>query len=128
MSMMSSGSGSGPKGTAPSKGSGGFSSGRGPHAADVTVTRNGQQVIKQTVESGNMTAAEKALGFPRSSLATHTEVRTVTKIHLQAGDEMVIKGQYSPCPSCKGAMNKAASQTGAKIIYTWPGGTWIAGQ
>ena len=129
-SMMSSGSGaSGPNAAAPTaKGGGGFSSGRGPHTAEVTVTRNGQQVVKQTVESGNMTAAEKALGFPRSSLATHTEARAVTKIPLQAGDEMVIKGQYSPCPSCKGAMNTAASQSGARIIYTWPDGTWIAGQ
>ena len=127
---MSSGSGSsGPPGTAPAaQGSGSFSSGRGPHTAEVTVTRNGQQVVKQTVESGNMTAAEKALGFPRSSLATHTEVRAVTKIPLQAGDEMMIKGQYSPCPSCKGAMNTAASQSGARIIYTWPEGTWIAGK
>jgi hypothetical protein len=127
---MSSGSGSaGPQGmAATTKGGGGFSSGRGPHTAEVTVTRNGQQVVKQTVESGNMTAAEKALGFPRSSLATHTEARAVTKIPLQAGDEMVIKGQYSPCPSCKGAMNTAASQSGARIIYTWPDGTWIAGQ
>jgi len=88
------------KGDGSTKGGGGggsegrsFSSGKPPHTADVVVTRNGQQVVRETLESGNMTAEEKALGFPRSSLATHTEARAVRQIPLQAGDEMVITGQ-----------------------------------
>jgi len=71
-------------------------------------------------------ADEAALGFPRSSLATHTEARAV-RIPLQAGDTMIIEGQYPPCPSCKGAMNNAARAAGAEIHYLWEGLSWIAG-
>jgi hypothetical protein len=69
-----------------------------------------------------------ALGFPQSSLAAHTEARSVRKIPLQKGDVMLIKGKYKPCTTCKGKMNKAATKSGAKIIYKWPGGKWQAGE
>jgi hypothetical protein len=53
-----------------------------------------------------MTEAEKALGFPQSTLATHTEARAVKEIPLKPGETMRIEGQYPPCPSCRGKMNK----------------------
>ena len=103
-----------------------FGTGKPPHVAQVEVTRQGETVVNQTLRSGSMTAEEAALGFPKSSLATHTEARAATKIPLRAGDEMVIRGQYPPCPSCKGYMNRAAQQQGASIRYEWPGGSWTA--
>lgn len=104
-----------------------FGSGKPPHVADVTVTRNGEVVSQQTLRSGNMTPDEAALGFPRSTLATHTEARAVRSTSLEAGDDMLISGQYPPCPSCKGAMNQATRSSGASITYQWPDGTWTAG-
>ena len=41
---------------------------------------------------------------------------------------MNIAGEYAPCPACKGAMNNAASTSGARIIYSWPGGAFVAGE
>jgi len=106
---------------------GGYSSGKPPHTADVTVNRGGKTVVSETVESGNMTAEEKALGFPQGQNASHTEARAVRNIPLQAGDTMNINGEYAPCPSCRGAMNQAAGASGARIIYSWPGGVFVAG-
>lgn len=98
-----------------------FGTGKGTHTAEVIVHDvSGEQTIVCTLHSGNMTPEEKALGFPRSSLATHTEARAVKQIPLAPGDVMVINGQYPPCPSCKGKMNKAAASSGADIQYTWP--------
>jgi hypothetical protein len=104
----------------------GFSSGKPPHIAEVTVTRDGEEVFSGVFKSGNMTPEEAALGFPRSSLATHTEARAVRQVPLQAGDQMLIKGQYPPCPSCKGAMNRTAREAGADITYTWDDKMWVA--
>ena len=105
-----------------------FHSGKPPHVAEVSVTRKGEEVFRGTFSSGNMTAEEAALGFPQSSLATHTEARAVRQVPLQPGDSMVIKGQYPPCPSCKGAMNRAARNSGANITYTWDDKIWVAGR
>ncbi len=73
---------------------------------------------------------EKALGFPKNSLATHTEARAATQVPLEPGDHMIIDGQYPPCPSCKGKMNARAGQTGATIQYNWTENgqqkTWVA--
>jgi hypothetical protein len=74
-----------------------------------------------------MTAVERALGFPRSSLATHTEARAARQIPLRKGDTMIIEGSYPPCPSCKGAMNQAARESGATIHYFWESFSWVAG-
>jgi hypothetical protein len=104
-----------------------FSSGKPPHIAEVTVIRNGEIVFQEQFKSGNMTPEEAALGFPRSSLATHTESRAVRSVPLERGDTMVIQGQYRPCPTCKGAMNRVARETGATIVYTWEGLKWVAG-
>ncbi|MBK9091879.1 MAG: hypothetical protein IPM84_03735 [Anaerolineae bacterium] len=98
-----------------------FGSGKALHQATVTITRNGEVASQYTMTSGNMTNEEAALGFPRSSLATHTEARAVKQIPMLSGDTMIIMGQYPPCPSCKGAMNVAARVNGTIIIYRWPG-------
>lgn len=106
-----------------------FSSGKAPHTAQMTHTRNGRVVSQRTIASGNMTPQEKALGFPRSALATHTENRAMRNPALRPGDKVVLKGQYRPCPSCKGAMNRAAAD-GVHVEYHWPDSTspWIAGK
>lgn len=94
---------------------------RNPTSAEVIVHDvSGEQAVVCTLHSGNMTPEEKALGFPRSSLATHIEARAAKQIPLAPGDVMVINGRYPPCPSCKGKMNNAVNSSGAAIQYTWP--------
>jgi RHS repeat-associated protein len=104
-----------------------FGSGRPPNVADVTIYRNGQIVFADTIQSGNMTPGEAALGFPKKTLATHTEARTargVTFPFLEAGDTVIMEGDYKPCNSCKGAMNRAAVNTGAQFFYLWEDQMW----
>ena len=97
-----------------------FGSGKGTHYANVTVTdASGEVVHTQPFASGNMTPEERALGFPRSTLATHTEARAVRQIALEPGQVMTIEGQYPPCKSCQGKMRTAAEQSRATIHYTW---------
>lgn len=97
-----------------------FASGKGPHTALVEIfDALGNLRESGVITSGNMTAAEAALKFPRSSLATHTENRAARGSVLAAGETMIITGQYRPCPSCKGAMNKASRESGATIKYRW---------
>ncbi|MFL6110676.1 MAG: hypothetical protein ACJ786_04915, partial [Catenulispora sp.] len=96
---------------------------RPPHSATVTVQRPGQgEVWRQDLTSGNMTAQEAAVGYPRNTLLTHTESRAVRQAALQPGDVMTIMGQYNPCQSCQQAMREAAARTGATINYRWMGG------
>jgi hypothetical protein len=80
---------------------------------------SGNRVHREVFTSGNMTPAEKALGFPQSTLATHTEARATKKVPLSAGQRMQIIGQYPPCNSCKGRMNARAATTGASVEYIW---------
>lgn len=78
-----------------------------------------------------MTPEEKALGFPRSTLATHTENRAMRDLmpDLKSGDTVRIKGEYPACPSCKGAMNRLHEKTGTRIIYVAPATKpWEAGK
>ena len=96
-----------------------FGSGKGTHHATVNIFDNsGNLIHTERFKSGNMTATEKALGFPQSTLATHTEARAVKKLPLQSGQRMEIIGQYPPCNSCKGKM-KGASSIGATVDYKW---------
>jgi hypothetical protein len=97
---------------------------RPPHSAQVTVHRPGQgRVFEQELTSGNPTDAERALGdWRKVSLATHTEARAVKQAGLQKRDTMTIMGQYNPCSHCRGAMQRAATETGATIRYLWMGG------
>ena len=115
-----------------------FGTGRPPHEATVEVWRPNADntaydlVSREPYRSGNMTPQEAGLPFPQNTLATHTENRAARNTPLQAGDVMVIHGQYAPCPSCRGAMNTAATTSGARVIYTWTDETghhrWEAGQ
>jgi RHS repeat-associated protein len=105
-----------------------FGSGFGTHHAAVTVERDGRVIFSKQYESGHMTDAEKALGHPLASLATHTEVRACSEVPLQAGDIMRFTGELGPCTPCKGVMNrKVEDNPGARVIYDWPEGTWEAG-
>jgi RHS repeat-associated protein len=100
--------------------SGSFGSGKPPHTATVTVTDSeGNLKYQDVLTSGNMTPEEAALGFPKSTLATHTEARATSQIPLDPGDQMLIQGEYPPCTSCRGKMNARAAETGAGIEYTW---------
>ena len=97
-----------------------FGSGSGQHTALVNVfDSNGNRVSRDVLKSGNMTPSEKALGFPQSTLATHTEARAMKNIPLSEGQRMEIFGTNPPCNSCKGKMNAKAAETGADITYTW---------
>jgi len=90
------------------------------HNANVTVRdADGGIISHSRLVSGNMTPEEQALGFPKNTLASHTEARAVKQTALEKGQSMTITGQNAPCPTCKGAMNKAAGETGATIKYQW---------
>lgn len=71
-----------------------------------------------TLNSGNMTDAEKSLGFPKSTLSTHTEARAVNRYPLSKGERMEIIGQYPPCNSCRGKM-RGGTKNGGIIDYKW---------
>ncbi|MGO9899589.1 MAG: DUF4157 domain-containing protein [Solirubrobacteraceae bacterium] len=99
---------------------------RPPHSATATVRDgNGRPAWRKQLNSGNMTAEERALGYPKNSLATHTEIRAVNEAPLTKGATMTISGQYPPCSSCQRAMQEAATRTGATITYWWQGGTAV---
>jgi RHS repeat-associated protein len=112
-----------------------FSSGKGTHNAIATLyDSEGNVKATGAWRTGNMTPDEAALGFPKSTLATHTEARITRELHPQAvpGDRLVIEGEYPPCNSCKGKMNGFKGATGADVEYKWPVGkgesveTWNA--
>lgn len=99
---------------------------RPPHSAIAILRRDGQTLPPQKINSGGidrMTLEERALGFPASMNATHTEARAVKQISLRRGDFLEIRGQYDPCKECVKAMREAATQKGATIRYWWPGGS-----
>ncbi|MEL5575198.1 RHS repeat-associated core domain-containing protein [Serratia marcescens] len=103
-----------------------FGSGKGTHNAKATLfDSNGNVKATGVWQSGNMTPDEAALGFPQSTLATHTEARITRELHPQAapGDRLVIDGEYPPCNSCKGKMNAFKTATGAEVEYKWPADT-----
>ncbi len=90
------------------------------HNANVTIRDSSGSIIShERVISGNMTPIEKLLGFPKNTLASHTEARAVRNSTLEPGQTMTITGQRPPCPSCKDAMNNAAENSGATIKYQW---------
>lgn len=99
------------------------------HYAKATVIRGGTAVHTQHLQSGNMTPAEKAIGWPKGNAMSHTEARACQQIPLSPGDTMVIHGQNKPCGDCKHAMNVRARETGATILYHYPGtgeSWWVA--
>jgi len=100
-----------------------FGSGKGAHNAIATLYDSRGNVRATGIwQSGNMTPDEAALGFPKSTLATHTEARITRELSSQArtGDRLLIEGEYPPCNSCKGKMNAFKGSTGADVEYRWP--------
>jgi len=100
--------------------------------ANVTVGEpSGKIREQQRLISGSTTLEEKALRFPYNMWASHTEARAARNIPLQRGETMTITGQYPPCRTCKEAMDLAARESGATIIYRWRENgvtqTWTAG-
>jgi hypothetical protein len=90
------------------------------HNANALVRNaSGDVVVHQRFVSGNMTPEEQALGFPKNTLASHTEARAVQNVRLKQGDHMTITGQNSPCKLCRGVMRRAAAKSGATIEYRW---------
>jgi RHS repeat-associated protein len=114
------------------------------HYARVKVIRGGEVVFEKDYDSANMTPEEKALGFPQSMKAAHTEARACREVTLLPGDIMHIHGARPPCDPCQGAMNKLYRDMNgtARIVYTndageawdprkkqmkrWEAGTWEA--
>jgi len=71
--------------------------------------------------SGNMTAEEKAMGYPKGQNASHTEARfsRFRGDTLDEGDIVIMTGQLPPCNSCKGYMNRLATEKNVDITYRW---------
>jgi hypothetical protein len=90
------------------------------HNANVTVRdADGNIIHHERIVSGNMTPEEKALPFPKNTLASHTEARAMRNVPLEEGQTMTITGENPPCPSCKGAMNQRMRETGGTVKYQW---------
>nr|WP_236646756.1 RHS repeat-associated core domain-containing protein [Micromonospora acroterricola] len=100
---------------------------RPPHTAKVSYfDSSGKLIFETTLRSGNMTAADRAKGFPLNSLATHTERRAMVLPYVAEGGFVVIEGQYRACSHCKGAMRETAENRNVTIAYRWQNRVWIA--
>ena len=98
-----------------------FGSGKGTHTATINIYNSDGGLKPESpisIKSGDMTDAERSLGFPQSTLATHTEARSVKRYPLTDGERMEIIGQYPPCNSCRGKMRRA-TESGGIIDYKW---------
>ena len=98
-----------------------FGSGKGTHTATINIYNSDGSLKPEnpiSIKSGDMTDAERSLGFPQSTLATHTEARAVKRYPLTDGERMEIIGQYPPCNSCRGKMRRA-TESGGIIDYKW---------
>jgi hypothetical protein len=106
-----------------------FGSGSGPHTARwILRGAKGRIVSSGTMRSGGMTAEMKAQGFPKGQLASHTEPKILNQVRPSSGQRLDIYGERPACNACKGAMNRYAEATGARIVYHYPGGRpWVAG-
>lgn len=100
--------------------------GRPPHTAQVTIfDPNGKITFERTLNSGQMTPAQKAMGYPKGPLDSHTEVKA-TRLPQVPGGFMVIEGSYRPCNNCRHHMANTARQQNVTIVYTWQGRAWVA--
>jgi hypothetical protein len=92
------------------------------HNLNVMV-RDSEGAIKshERIVSGNMTAEEKAMGYPKGQNASHTEARFAryNGDTLVEGDTVTMTGQLPPCNSCKGYMNRLAEEKNVDITYRW---------
>ena len=98
-----------------------FGSGKGTHTATINIYNSDGSLKPESpisIKSGDMTDAERSLGFPQSTLATHTEARAVKRYPLTDGERMEIIGQYPPCNSCRGKMRRT-TESGGIIDYKW---------
>ena len=98
-----------------------FGSGKGTHTATINIYNSDGGLKPESpisIKSGDMADAERSLGFPQSTLATHTEARSVKRYPLTDGERMEIIGQYPPCNSCRGKMRRA-TESGGIIDYKW---------
>ena len=102
----------------------GSSAAGAPHRTSSILIRGGEVVQRINEVSGQMTAEQRAMGYPKGQLASHTEPKTLARTSLQAGDVLVMKGTRPPCPSCRGYMNRAASEFGATVHYVWGNEYW----
>jgi hypothetical protein len=121
------------------------------HMCGISVTSPDGSTRNLSLESGDMTPEEAALGYPNNSAFTHTEHRFsrmagastgpkvslpndpfAGKFPLSAGDIVRMQGQLPPCSRCKGAMNRMVRELGVSVTYEWSGvkgaGSWIAGR
>lgn len=88
---------------------GSYRSGRGPNEARwILKGEDGKIVSGGKMTSGQMTPEMKAMGFPKGPQASHTEPKIISTAKPKPGQTLTIIGNNPPCPSCKGAMNKAA--------------------
>jgi hypothetical protein len=100
------------------------------HNAEVTVTdADGRVIVQKEFPSGGM-SKEDIDDFPNGMMRSHSERKAMSELgqKLEEGDTVILEGELPPCTQCKGAMNRAAEESGAVIIYEWPGGRWIAGK
>lgn len=104
---------------------------RPAHKMDMTITRDGKTVATQSYRSGSMTPEQKAMGFPKGPLESHTEAKAMRDASsmTRPGDHVRLEGRYAPCPSCKGKLNCAVKDYGISVEYIWPpDNVWRAGR
>lgn len=98
----------------------------------------GALVVAYSLRSGSMTPEEKALGFPNSVQASHTEARGVAMsggsrtVHIPhdqyanlavvpRGSTVTVRAILPPCRQCQGSMSRAAKEKDATFVYIWNG-------
>ncbi|QES57340.1 hypothetical protein DEJ51_26765 [Streptomyces venezuelae] len=120
------------------------------HTADVTIEDvDGNVRLSYSVRSGNASGPEKALGGGyNTEAATHTENRVGRMsgasagrnpipgdpyagiVPVDKGETVRLMGQRSPCPRCKGAMNRMVKELEVTVVYSWASplgaGDWVA--
>lgn len=116
---------------------------RAPHEATVIVTNDdGRTVLmaaegvprtpggpiplgpaRRELKSGGTSTPErrKQIGMNRANQESHTEAKAV-QLPLRKGQTMTILGQYDPCSSCRGYMQRKATASGGTVVYVWMGG------
>ncbi|MEV2217423.1 hypothetical protein AB0H86_39375 [Streptomyces sp. NPDC050997] len=106
---------------------------------DISVASPDGSTSNISLESGDMTPEEAALGYPNNSAFTHTEYRFsrmagastgpkvslpndpfTGKFPLSAGDSVRMQGQLPPCSRCKGAMNRMVNELGFQSLTIGP--------
>lgn len=71
--------------------------------------------------SGEQTAEQLALGWPKWALSSHTEAKAFARVFLKEGYTLEIEGFRNPRNNCKGIM-RSRSAGGTTIQYCVEGG------